>query len=68
MSPPLKDIRAKVGVESWAIIKGMATAFDKEEGEIVRQIIHEYTDRMSHATRVADALLIAEGIKGNRRD
>ena len=68
MSLPLKDIRAKVSVETWAVIKGLATAYDKDEGEIVRTILTEYTEKFSHATRVADALLTAEGIAGNTRE
>ena len=65
MSLDLKDIRAKVPVKTWAVIKGMAAAFDKEEGEIVRQVLTEWAAKMSHANSVTKKVLDVEGVTGS---
>ena len=65
MSLPLKDLRAKVPVEVWALIKGMASAQRKDEGEVVRDILSRWYDEVSHATTVAEQVLKIEGIAGN---
>ena len=65
MALELKDIRGKVPIEVWALIKGMATAQRKDESEAIRDVLTNWYDTISHATRVADDHLRVAGILGN---
>ena len=68
MSLDLKDFRTKLPVETMAVIKGMAAAFNKDESEIARDVLNEWADKISHAARVADKYLQVEGVVGSRRE
>ena len=68
MALDLKDFRTKLPVETMALIKGFAEAFGKEESEIARDILNEWADKISHASRVAHKYLEVEGVTGRGRE
>lgn len=68
MGLPLKDIRAKVPVEVWALVKGYAIAQRREESEVIRDVLVKWYDEINHASTVAEKLMRVEGITGSGGD
>jgi hypothetical protein len=68
MSLELKDFRTKLPVETMAVIKGYAAAFGKDESEIARDVLNEWAEKISHATRIAHKYLEVEGVSGRSRE
>ena len=68
MALPLLDFRTKLPIETLAVIKGHATAFGKDEAELVREILNDWAKRMSHAARLTDEHLRVAGVGGHGRE
>ena len=62
MSVELRDLRAKITVESDAVLDAVARVTGKDRSELVRDIVHRWAlDQVSISTLVLDRLH-AEGI------
>lgn len=66
MSLELRDLRAKVDVETDCWLTAMARSTNRDKGAIVREILHEHASQHLRASKIAARLLEVEGIAGNR--
>ncbi len=71
MSAELKDFRGKLTGLAWCYIEAESRATQRDQSEIVREIVHVWAERRHRAAIEAEKLLRAEGIAGkagNGRD
>lgn len=68
MAEPLRDLRAKVHPETWAVIEAEHRATGRDHSEIVRDVLHAWASQRMHAATVLARLLEAEGIAAQRRE
>jgi|GEM_PF-4447044 len=64
MSEPLKDIRSKVNVETWALLEAESRACDKDQSEVIREVLHAWAAEKWAVIRVAQNLARAAGQGG----
>lgn len=64
MSLELRDLRAKITVETDCAIDGYAAAQDMEKGEAVREILHKWAIKQIEGAMVLQARLKREGMEG----
>lgn len=64
MSLDLKDLRAKVTVETDAALEALAVTAGKEKGEVVREILHFWALQQISMANLLDRRLRFEGGKG----
>ena len=62
MSLPLIDLRAKISVESDAVLEAIQRATGKDKSEVVRDVLHKWAISEIHASNVLHTILIREGI------
>ena len=65
MSLELRDLRAKITVETDCAIDGYAAAQDMEKGEAVREILHKWAIKQIEGAMVLQARLKREGMEGS---
>ena len=65
MALPLIDFRIKLPIETLAVIKGYASAFNKDESEIAREVLKDWAEKIAHANKVAQAHLKVAGLTGH---
>jgi len=64
----LKDLRAKITLETVAALKAEAKRAGKDQGEVVREILHEWALRQIDAAKLLNAHLESEGLPGIVRE
>lgn len=65
MSQELRDLRAKITVETDAVLDSISTVTGRDRSEIVREWLHERALREIAVHTVLDRKLKAEGLKGS---
>lgn len=65
MSLELRDLRAKITVETDCAIDGYAAAQDMEKGEAVREILHRWAVKQIEGAMVLQARLKREGMEAS---
>jgi hypothetical protein len=60
----LRDIRAKVTIETDCVIEALSRTTGRERSEIVREVLAEWAQRKIHESTVLSRLLASEGIAG----
>lgn len=68
MSTELRDLRAKITVETDSVIDSIARATGRERSEIVRDWLHQRALQEIAVHNVLKKRLAAEGITGNDGD
>ena len=64
MSEPLKDLRAKITSETYAVIEGMHRATGQDISEIVRGVLHGWASERINELSMVHKMLQAEGLPG----
>lgn len=64
VSEPLKDVRTKVNVETWALIEAESRATGKEQAEIIREVLHGWSAQRWAVINVAHQLARGLGSAG----
>lgn len=67
MSLPLRDLRARVSVETDVVLESLHRATGKEKAEIAREVLHEWASRQLDAASVMQQLSAVEGISRERK-
>lgn len=67
MSLPLRDLRAKVTVESDVALEAVSRVTGKDKSEIVRGVLHEWALQQMDAATVLGRLMVAEGISREKQ-
>ena len=62
MSLPLIDLRAKVTVETDAVLEAIHRTTGKDKSEVVRDVLHKWAAAEIHASIVLGSILKREGI------
>lgn len=65
MSVDLKDFRGKITPLAWCYLEAESRASDRDQQEIVREILHVWAERRHKAGIEAEKLLQAEGLPGS---
>lgn len=65
MAEELKDFRGKITRLSWCYLEAESRATQRDQQEIVRDILNEWAERRHNARIQAEKLLRAEGIPGS---
>lgn len=68
MSSELRDLRAKITIETDCVLEAMNRQTGKDKSEIVRGILHDWAVGHIGMARILDKLLISEGIAGTAGD
>lgn len=63
----LKDVRCKITLETWAALKAESRVTGRDQGELARQILHEWALERMRAATLLNATLISEGLDGIER-
>lgn len=66
MGVELKDLRAKITPETWCWLEALSRATGDDQQTIVRDVLHRWASQNLHASSIAEKLLAAEGIAGNK--
>lgn len=64
MTTELRDLRAKVTVETDAVLDSQAKSSGKDRSEIVREVLHAWALDRIHEGTLLNARLKAEGLGG----
>lgn len=64
MSIPLIDLRAKITIETDAVLEAVQRATGKDKSEVVRDVLHKWAASEIHASNVLHTILRREGIGG----
>jgi hypothetical protein len=64
MAAELKDLRAKVSVESYAFLEARSRATGEDISTLVREILHAWAIEQLNVATVAHRLMRAEGLPG----
>ncbi len=59
-----RDLRAKVSVETDAVLDTISRATGRDRSEIVREVLHAWAQRKIHESSLLQRRLVAEGIQG----
>lgn len=62
MSAELKDLRAKITLETHCWLEAEARATGRDKPEIVREILHQHALRKIREAEILEGLLKAEGV------
>jgi len=62
MANDLRDLRARVTVETDAVLDAMARVLDKDRGEIVRDVLHKWAAEQIAIATLTQQRLNAEGM------
>lgn len=65
MAEELRDLRAKISVETDIVLESIARARGVEKAEIVREVLHEFAAEQILIARLIAKRLKGEGIEGN---
>ncbi len=64
MSESLRDVRSKVSAECWALLVARARATGRDPSEVMRDVLHGWSDGEWAVIRVAQRLLAVTGHDG----
>ncbi len=64
MTAELKDLRAKVTLETWAALKAESQVSGRDQSEIVRAVLHQWATERMRAATLLNATLVSEGLPG----
>lgn len=62
MAEELRDLRAKISVETDAVLESITRCTGRDRSEIVREVMHAWASRKISEAKVLQDRLIAEGI------
>lgn len=62
MSLPLIDLRAKVSVETDAVLEAVQRSTGRDKSEIVRDVLHKWAVQEIHASTLLLQIMRREGI------
>lgn len=65
MAEELRDLRAKVTIETDIVLDSVARARGVEKAEIVREVLHEFAAEQILIARLIGKRLKGEGIEGS---
>lgn len=65
MAEELRDLRAKITVQTDVALTGVSLGRGIEKGELVRQILHTWASEHLLVTKLTQAAMRREGIEGN---
>lgn len=64
MAEPLRDVRTKINAETWALLEAESRANGREQAEVIREILHNWSAEKWRVIRVARDLLKSTGQEG----
>lgn len=64
MSIPLIDLRAKITIETDAVLEAVHRSTGKDKSEVVRDVLNRWAMSEIHASIVLNSILKREGITG----
>lgn len=64
MTLPLKSFRLRITPETVVALEAEARGFCQDRAEIAREILHAWAVKRLHASNVAVARVLAEGLTG----
>lgn len=67
MSIPLRDLRAKVTVETDCALDAVSRSTGKDKSEVAREVLHGWALQQIDASNVLHRLLQVEGLAGGRK-
>lgn len=62
MPAELRDLRARITIETDAVLDAMASVLDKERAEIVRDVLHKWAEEQIAIATLTQRRLKAEGV------
>lgn len=62
MAADLRELRARITIETDAVLDAMAAVLDKERAEIVRDVLHKWAEQQVAIATLTHKRLRAEGV------